>query len=372
MTWQPQIRTNLDDEAYRNLLQPLVEGVPGALHAALVNVRFREVCGRSSDATEDPAEIQQLLALTVGLFGGDPPPIQNAAPEGEVPDLEEAYVDAFLALGEVRSAYLVTRDETLLLARLDRNRAVVFATSSALNQGAAAAILQGIAVELDESDKALDAHLDSNPEVLSGAIVDLASGAVLERHERFRGSEVVVGDRLAAAMQALFSGTHPPPGLVLETRAGDPIEVKRAQIVSRLQSVHWTRVQYDPEHLLVLTAEPNVHRGLVWSSLRDREVEVVRLWVDGLLSYGIPSTMSPFPQTQREFLEIVENLRGLDENDLLGRLDIGGFANYTVGDGQDMQRCMECIYYLPNRRWCDLPELPLPVEPDWWCRLWKI
>jgi len=28
--------------------------------------------------------------------------------------------------------------------------------------------------------------------------------------------------------------------------------------------------------------------------------------------------------------------------------------------------------YLPNAKWCDLPELPIPVEPDWWCRLWKI
>ncbi len=32
----------------------------------------------------------------------------------------------------------------------------------------------------------------------------------------------------------------------------------------------------------------------------------------------------------------------------------------------------ECIYYLPHRKWCDLPELPVPVEPQWWCRLWKL
>jgi hypothetical protein len=23
-------------------------------------------------------------------------------------------------------------------------------------------------------------------------------------------------------------------------------------------------------------------------------------------------------------------------------------------------------------RWCDLPELAVKVEPDWWCRPWRI
>ena len=30
------------------------------------------------------------------------------------------------------------------------------------------------------------------------------------------------------------------------------------------------------------------------------------------------------------------------------------------------------VYYHPHRKWCDLPELPIPVEPHWWCRLWKL
>jgi len=122
----------------------------------------------------------------------------------------------------------------------------------------------------------------------------------------------------------------------------------------------------------VLSVERSALRGLVWVMIRRSEIEVVRLWVDGLLRYGIKSTMSPFPATQNEFLAIVDDLHGLHENDLLGRLDIGGFANYTVGEGDGMQRCQECIYYLPNGKWCDLPELPIPVEPHWWCRLWKI
>jgi hypothetical protein len=35
-------------------------------------------------------------------------------------------------------------------------------------------------------------------------------------------------------------------------------------------------------------------------------------------------------------------------------------------------RCQECMYYLVHRKWCDLPELFVPVEPDWYCRLWRI
>ena len=54
---------------------------------------------------------------------------------------------------------------------------------------------------------------------------------------------------------------------------------------------------------------------------------------------------------------------------LRGRLRIGGFTNY--GEGEDTQRCEECIHYHSNRRWCDLPELPMPVDAHWWCRLWK-
>jgi hypothetical protein len=30
------------------------------------------------------------------------------------------------------------------------------------------------------------------------------------------------------------------------------------------------------------------------------------------------------------------------------------------------------MYYMVHSKCCDLPELALPVEPDWWCRLWRI
>jgi hypothetical protein len=30
------------------------------------------------------------------------------------------------------------------------------------------------------------------------------------------------------------------------------------------------------------------------------------------------------------------------------------------------------MYYLLHRKFCELPELALPVEPTWSCKLWRI
>lgn len=89
-----------------------------------------------------------------------------------------------------------------------------------------------------------------------------------------------------------------------------------------------------------------------------------------MLNSGLPTTVEPFPETEKEFAEIVGQLRVLAPSDLVGKLTIGGFLNHPYGEAE--MRCMECINFLVNRRWCDLPELALPVEPDWYCRLWRV
>src|SRR5271154_1689692 len=88
------------------------------------------------------------------------------------------------------------------------------------------------------------------------------------------------------------------------------------------------------------------------------------------LANGLATQVEPFPETGKEFNDILVELRQLEPSDLKGKLVIGGFVNHPYG--VDKQRCMECMYYLVHRRWCDLPELAVPVEPDWWCRLWRI
>ena len=115
-----------------------------------------------------------------------------------------------------------------------------------------------------------------------------------------------------------------------------------------------------------VTAQPSVVGKPVWKRvLLKLSGEVLA----GQNQFGIDPVIDPLPETQHESSAIVAELRALHENDLIGRLRIGGFTNY--GDGEDTQRCEECIHYHSNRRWCDLPELPMPVDAHWWCRLWK-
>jgi hypothetical protein len=89
-----------------------------------------------------------------------------------------------------------------------------------------------------------------------------------------------------------------------------------------------------------------------------------------LMERGLKTEVEPFPETEKEFGEIVTRLRALAPDDLEGKLVIGGFLDHPWSE--DKLRCMECINFLVNRKWCDLPELALPVEPDWYCKLWRI
>jgi hypothetical protein len=360
--WTPQIRTNLDDAVYARQLDDLLDRVPGAVQAGLVNIRFQEACVRLPRA--QPAadvDLEAMLALTTGLFA-----------DANRPTL--GFHEAFVGVGPLETAHLCFREETVLVARLAGQRALVLTASASLNQGSCATLLASHVDALDAGDRrSLVAAIDAKSDVLAGAVVDLRAGEIVERYDRFEGASLLAFDaHLARVLSALMGPSSEPVALRIHHRHGSPIEIKRAELVTTTRRVHWSRMQFDPEHLMVLSVDRTALRGLAWVMIRRSEVEVVRLWVDGLLRYGIKSTMSPFPANQNEFLAIVEQLRGLDENDLLGRLDVGGFANHVVGEGENLQRCQECIYYLPNGKWCDLPELPVPVEPDWWCRLWKI
>src|ERR1700692_4199996 len=92
--------------------------------------------------------------------------------------------------------------------------------------------------------------------------------------------------------------------------------------------------------------------------------------IAAMMENGLQTQVEPFPETEKEFANILTELRTLDPNDLKGKLVIGGFINHPYGP--DKLRCMECMYFLVHRKWCDLPELAVPVEPEWWCRLWRI
>ena len=85
---------------------------------------------------------------------------------------------------------------------------------------------------------------------------------------------------------------------------------------------------------------------------------------------GLKTRVEPFPETDREFAKILDNLRSMSADQLREKLIESGWLLEPYGE--DQMRCQECMYYLVHRRWCDLPELNLPAEPEWWCRLWRI
>jgi hypothetical protein len=100
------------------------------------------------------------------------------------------------------------------------------------------------------------------------------------------------------------------------------------------------------------------------------EENALRGKIEQVLGAGLQTQTEPFPETEKEFTQLLAELRALPAEDLETKLVLSGFTDKPFGP--DRMRCQECMYYLVHRRWCDLPELSLPVEADWWCRLWRI
>jgi hypothetical protein len=98
------------------------------------------------------------------------------------------------------------------------------------------------------------------------------------------------------------------------------------------------------------------------SALRER--------IARILAGGLVTQTEPFPEDDRAFGNLLAAVKELPAGDLEAKLVLSGFTDRPFGE--DQMRCQECMYYLVHRKWCDLPELAVPVEPNWWCRLWRI
>jgi hypothetical protein len=104
--------------------------------------------------------------------------------------------------------------------------------------------------------------------------------------------------------------------------------------------------------------------------MHNDEENELRRKIGRMLADGLRTQTEPFPETEKEFGQLLAELRTLQPEDLRGKLVKSGFTDTPYGP--DQMRCQECMYYLVHRKWCDLPELSVPVEADWWCRLWRI
>ncbi len=102
----------------------------------------------------------------------------------------------------------------------------------------------------------------------------------------------------------------------------------------------------------------------------DASHDILIQMIEDQFADGLKTQVEPFPETDREFGALLDELRPLSADQLREKLDISGWLLEPYGE--DQMRCQECMYYLVHKRWCDLPELDLPAKPDWWCRLWRI
>jgi hypothetical protein len=99
----------------------------------------------------------------------------------------------------------------------------------------------------------------------------------------------------------------------------------------------------------------------------DKRREEIR----ALLASDLVTEVFPRADTHEEVQSIIARLHRA-EGDLKARLVIGGFTLTPVTHGDLEQACETCMYYKVHRRYCELPEFELPVEPEWSCRLWRI
>jgi hypothetical protein len=91
--------------------------------------------------------------------------------------------------------------------------------------------------------------------------------------------------------------------------------------------------------------------------------------IRGLLAGGLKTEVFPRADTQDEIQAIVARTRGTGLED---KLVITGFTLTPVAYAEMEQACETCMYYKVHQRYCELPELDVPVEPEWSCRLWRI
>ena len=94
-----------------------------------------------------------------------------------------------------------------------------------------------------------------------------------------------------------------------------------------------------------------------------------------MLREGLPTRWTDRAYTDSDIRRVVDALKQLESDDLRRKLVVGGFSlgPYQANSAPEIeQSCRTCIYYETHRRWCVLPELDVPAEPQWSCVLWRV
>ena len=111
------------------------------------------------------------------------------------------------------------------------------------------------------------------------------------------------------------------------------------------------------------------------SAKSDADAAAQQRVIETLLGGGLVTDWRQRAYTDAGIHRLTDALLGLPPDDLRGKLVIAGFgssAYQAESDPEIEQSCGTCMYFELHRRWCALPELNLPVEPQWSCVLWRV
>ena len=103
-----------------------------------------------------------------------------------------------------------------------------------------------------------------------------------------------------------------------------------------------------------------------------RDEDNLREEIAQKLKARLKTEVFPRAETSAAVNAIIMRLREEAGANVEKKLVIGGFTDHTIEVEDIEQPCETCMYYLVHRKFCELPELMLPVEPEWSCRLWRI
>ena len=98
--------------------------------------------------------------------------------------------------------------------------------------------------------------------------------------------------------------------------------------------------------------------------------------IDALLAKGLQTESARRAYSSEEVMAACQRLQAVSADDAEAKLVVAGFLRrpYVAAGDDDAieQSCATCMYFERHRKYCALPELMLPVEPEWSCILWRI
>lgn len=105
------------------------------------------------------------------------------------------------------------------------------------------------------------------------------------------------------------------------------------------------------------------------------DAEALRTCLAELLDTGLDTEWRQRAYSGEAILERVAKLQALAPTDYVTKFKVAGFTSHSYRPPEDTElehSCATCMYFARHRQYCELPELALPVRPEWSCVLWRI